>query len=136
MPQPKRRRLSETVGLTWDRRREQGFVLHHFRTPRQRPHSSSNDLDVSLLFQRPPMLAVLPHGHVFKYKGRPLKRVSSSSGDGIERCRSFHLHEGQEWIVLKRMWKLYNATEEKDFIIIARKSSITHLLENMVRALC
>lgn len=98
--------------------------------------------DVKLTFQRLAKVRSLAIRHVFTYKGKPLKRISRSFRtalkDGIpdfrfcdlRYCASTNLRRaGVDTATAmkivghksEKMWKRYNAIEERDLMLAAQK---------------
>lgn len=148
-------RFSEITELTWDRvDLKRGFITLRAidtktRVPRQVPMTP----DVRMLFQRLAKVRSLVTKHVFLYKLRPLKRISRSFKTALEdagitdfrfhdlrHCASTNLRRaGVDTATAmkvvghksEKMWKRYNAIEEKDLTQAAQKLN-TYLKLNTV----
>ena len=138
-------RFSEITGLTWDRvDLKRGLIRLRrqdtkTKTPRQVPMTP----DVRMTLQRLARVRSLTTKHVFLYKGQPLKRISRSfrtalKEAGIEdfrfhdlrHCASTNLRRaGVDTATAmkivghtsEKMWKRYNAIEERDLHQAAQK---------------
>lgn len=139
-------RFSEIVGLTWDRVDvKRGFITLRSldtktKTARQVPMAP----DVKMTLQRIGKTRSLATRHVFTYKGRPLQRVSRSFKTALaeagiadsrfhdlRHCASTNLRRaGVDTTATamkivghksEKMWKRYNAIEERDLTQAAQK---------------
>lgn len=138
-------RFSEITGLTWDRvDLKRGFItLRGVDTKTKKPRQVPMTPDVRTVLQGLSKVRSLATRHVFLYKGRPLKRVSRSfktalTDAGItdfrfhdlRHCASTNLRRaGVDTATAmkvvghksEKMWKRYNAIEEKDLTQAAQK---------------
>jgi integrase len=131
-------RFGEIVGLTWDRvDLKRGFITLRAidtktRTGRRVPMTP----DVLLTFQRLAKVRSIVDKHVFMYKGKPLQRISRSFRTALKdagladfrfhdlrHCASTNLRRAgvDTATAMKiighksdKMWKRYNAIEERD----------------------
>jgi integrase len=138
-------RFSEIVNLTWERvDMKRGFITLRTldtktKTARQVPMTP----DVKLALQRLAKVRSLATRHVFTYKGEPLKRISRSFKTALKdagiinfrfhdlrHCASTNLRRaGVDTATAmkivghksEKMWKRYNAIEERDLTQAAQK---------------
>ncbi len=138
-------RFSEIVGLTWDRVDvKRGFItLRSLDTKTKTARQVPMTPDVKMTLQRLARTRSLVTRHVFTYKGRPLQRVSRSFKTALvdagikdfrfhdlRHCASTNLRRaGVDTATAmkivghksEKMWKRYNAIEERDLTHAAQK---------------
>jgi integrase len=138
-------RFSEIVNLTWDRvDMKRGFItLRASDTKTKAARQVPMTPDVKLALQRLAKLRSLATRHVFTYKGEPLKRISRSFKTALKdagiinfrfhdfrHCASTNLRRaGVDTATAmkivghksEKMWKRYNAIEERDLTQAAQK---------------
>lgn len=138
-------RFSEIVGLTWDRVDvKRGFItLRSLDTKTKTARQVPMTPDVKMTFQRLARTRSLATRHVFTYKGHPLQRVSRSFKTALveagindfrfhdlRHCASTNLRRaGVDTATAmkivghksEKMWKRYNAIEERDLTQAAQK---------------
>ncbi|HRB82150.1 MAG TPA: site-specific integrase [Nitrospira sp.] len=138
-------RFSEIVGLTWDRVDvKRGFItLRSLDTKTKTARQVPMTPDVKMTLQRIGKTRSLATRHVFTYKGRPLQRVSRSFKTALaeagitdfrfhdlRHCASTNLRRaGVDTATAmkivghksEKMWKRYNAIEERDLTQAAQK---------------
>lgn len=148
-------RFSEITELTWDRvDLKRGFItLRAIDTKTRAPRQVPMTPDVRMLFQRLAKVRSLVTRHVFLYKQRPLKRISRSFKTALKdagimdfrfhdlrHCASTNLRRaGVDTATAmkvvghksEKMWKRYNAIEDKDLTQAAQKLN-TYLKTNTV----
>ena len=138
-------RFSEIVGLTWDRvDLKIGIIIQRAvdtktKTGRRIPITP----EVQLTFQRLAKVRSLVNKHVFTYKGKPLQRISRSFRIALKdagitdfrfhdlrHCASTNMRRaGVDTATAmkivghksEKMWKRYNAIEERDLHAAALK---------------
>lgn len=138
-------RFSEIVNLTWDRvDMKRGFItLRALDTKTKIGRQVPMTPDVKLALQRLAKVRSLATRHVFTYKGEPLKRISRSFKTALKdagiinfrfhdlrHCASTNLRRaGVDTATAmkivghksEKMWKRYNAIEERDLTQAAQK---------------
>ena len=138
-------RFSEIVGLTWDRVDiKRGFIaLRTQDTKTKDARQVPMTPDVRLALQKLAKVRSLATRHVFTYKGEPLKRISRSFRTALKEagiidfrfhdlrhCASTNLRRaGVDTATAmkivghksEKMWKRYNAIEERDLTQAAQK---------------
>lgn len=138
-------RFSEIVNLTWDRvDMKRAFIsLRTLDTKTKSARQVPMTPDVKLALQRLAKMRGLGTRHVFTYKGQPLKRISRSFKTALKdagimdfrfhdlrHCASTNLRRaGVDTATAmkivghksEKMWKRYNAIEERDLTQAAQK---------------
>ena len=138
-------RFSEIVGLTWDRVDvKRGFIrLRSHDTKTKTSRQVPITPDVKMTLQQLARRRSLAIKHVFTYRGRPLQRVSRSFKTALaeaditdfrfhdlRHCASTNLRRaGVDTATAmkivghksEKMWKRYNAIEERDLTQAAQK---------------
>lgn len=138
-------RFSEIVNLTWDRvDMKRGFItLRALDTKTKAARQVPMTPDVKVALQRIAKMRRLATKHVFTYKGEPIKRISRSFKTALKdagiinfrfhdlrHCASTNLRRaGVDTATAmkivghksEKMWKRYNAIEERDLTQAAQK---------------
>lgn len=138
-------RFSEIVSLTWDRvDLKRGFItLRTFDTKTKTARQVPMTPDVKVTLQRLAKVRSLTTRHVFTYKGRPIQRVSRSFRTALKDAgiTDFRFHDLRHCAATnlrragvdtatamkivghksEKMWKRYNAIEERDLTQAALK---------------
>jgi integrase len=138
-------RFGEIVGLTWDRvDLKRGFIMLRSQdTKTKKPRQVPMTPDIRMTLQRLAKVRSLSTRHVFTFRGKPIQRISRSFRTTLKdagitdfrfhdlrHCASTNLRRaGVDTATAmkivghksEKMWKRYNAIEERDLVQAALK---------------